>query len=59
MQTLTGRDLKAERVREGLTQAQLAERLGVSRSRVSQIEGRLRPPDRQVARYWAALGRPV
>ena len=51
-----GPDLRAERVRRGLTQADLAERLGVNRTRISAIEGAWRPPTTIIRRYLAALG---
>ncbi len=38
----TGRDLKAERVRMGLTQAELASLLGVSRQRITAAESQYR-----------------
>jgi len=41
----------------GLTQTELADRLGVSQGEVSKLENRLRVPDpEQVSRYAAALG---
>lgn len=39
---LTGRDLRAERVRRGLTQAQLADLVGVSRQRITAAEAQYR-----------------
>jgi len=52
----TGYRLSEERKRRGLTQAQLAEAMGVTPGRVSQIErGRLATID-AVARYVEALG---
>ena len=51
-----GPDLRAERVRRGLTQADIAERLGVSRTRVTAIEAAWRPPTTIIRRYLAALG---
>jgi DNA-binding XRE family transcriptional regulator len=38
----SGRDLKAERVRAGLTQAELAASLGVARTRITAVEGQIR-----------------
>jgi transcriptional regulator with XRE-family HTH domain len=52
----TGRDLAAERIRQGLRQADLAESLGVSGSRVAGIEATWRPAPAVVRRYLAALG---
>jgi transcriptional regulator with XRE-family HTH domain len=40
---LRGIDLKAERVRSGLTQRELGERLGVSARRVANVEALYRP----------------
>ena len=51
-----GRDLKAERVRVGLTQAQLARRLGVSQQRVSAVENMIRPSGTFARRYLEAIG---
>ncbi len=51
-----GPDLKAERVRRGLTQNDIAERLGVTRTRVTAIEGAWRPAATIVHRYLAVLG---
>ncbi|HUZ22540.1 MAG TPA: helix-turn-helix transcriptional regulator [Streptosporangiaceae bacterium] len=51
-----GQRLAGERKRHGLTQAQLAQAMGISPGRVSQIErGELATID-AVARYIAALG---
>lgn len=52
---LRGIDLKAERVRADLTQAELAARLGVSTSRIANVEGAYRPPATIVERFLAAL----
>ncbi len=51
----TGRDLKAERARAGLTQAELGVALGVSRQRIGMIEGSIRPPLSIAERYLIAL----
>ena len=56
--SLINRHLKAERVLRGLTQAQLAKRLGRSQTWVSEIErGRLQPGDVDVALICRVLGR--
>jgi transcriptional regulator with XRE-family HTH domain len=52
---LRGIDLKAERVRAGLTQLELATRLGVSTTRIANVEGAYRPPATIVERFLAAL----
>lgn len=52
---LRGIDLRAERVRAGLTQAQLGERLGVSGRRIANVEGLYRPSPAIVRRILAAL----
>jgi len=54
---LRGVDLKAERVRRGLTQAHVGARLGVSARRIANVEGAYRPAPSFVVRYIAALGR--
>jgi transcriptional regulator with XRE-family HTH domain len=54
-ESTTGLDLRVERVRRGLTQTELARRMGVPRQRVSLIEGSIRPTERLVARFMAAL----
>lgn len=51
----TGRDLRAERVRAGLTQAELADLLRVARQRVTAAEAQYRPPRAFVERVEAAL----
>lgn len=51
----TGRDLKAERVRSGLTQTQLGRLLGVSRQRVTAIEAQWRPSRAFADRVWEIL----
>jgi len=52
------RYLKAERVLHGLTQAQLAERLGRSQTWLSELErGQLQPNDVDVALICRVLGR--
>lgn len=53
--TRTGLDLKAERVRRGLRQADLAQLLGVSRRRVATIEGQHKVPPALANRYFGAL----
>ena len=50
-----GIDLKAERVRAGLTQRELGARLGVSAQRIRNVEGEYRPSARMVRRILAAL----
>jgi transcriptional regulator with XRE-family HTH domain len=52
---LTGRDLAAERVRAGITQAQLAVLLGVSPQRIANVEGAFLPPATIVHRILTAL----
>lgn len=52
---LSGRDLRAERVRRGLRAEDVAQLMGVSRSRVSLIEALLAVPSRSVDRYVSAL----
>ncbi len=52
---IRGIDLKAERVRAGLTQAELAARLGVSARRVANIEDSYRPSAAATRRVMAAL----
>lgn len=52
--------LKAERERLGLTQAALAERVGVSRKTVNTVENGVFVPSTLLAlKLAAALGRPV
>ncbi len=51
----TGPDLRAARRRAGLTQAQLAARLGLCRQRLSAAEGALRVSPAFAARYAEAL----
>jgi transcriptional regulator with XRE-family HTH domain len=53
---LSGRDLRAERVRLGLTQADVAHRLGVSYQRVGSAERSISVAPGFAARYLAALG---
>lgn len=55
MRTIHGDDLRAERVRQHLTQADLAARLNVSARRVSAVECSARVAPRFAARYMAAL----
>jgi transcriptional regulator with XRE-family HTH domain len=52
----TGPDLRTERLRRGVTQAQLAARLGVTPPRLSHVENSIRVTPRYVARYLSALG---
>ena len=52
---LRGIDLKAERVRTGLTQRALGERLGVSGRRIANVESEYRPAASIVRRILAAL----
>ena len=51
----SGRDLKAERVRAGLTQAELAGLRGVSRQRVTAAEAQYRPTSSFADRVLAAI----
>jgi transcriptional regulator with XRE-family HTH domain len=51
----TGLDLRLRRTTLGVSQTAIASQLGVSRQRVGHLEGMLRPPQRMVARYLAAL----
>jgi len=53
---LRGIDLKAERVRAGLTQRALGARLGVSGRRIATVEAEYHPAASIVARILAALG---
>ena len=52
---LRGVDLKAERVRAGLTQRQLGKRLGVSGSRIANVEATYRPAPTIIRRILAAI----
>ena len=52
---LRGIDLKAERVRAGLTQGGLGARLGVSGRRIANVESQYRPATSIVLRILAAL----
>lgn len=52
---LRGVDLKAERVRAGLTQAELGARMGVSGRRVANIELAYRPSPGIVRRILSAI----
>jgi predicted transcriptional regulator len=52
---LRGIDLKAERVRAGLTQRDLGARLGVSGRRVANVEAEYRPAPTIVRRILEAL----
>jgi transcriptional regulator with XRE-family HTH domain len=50
-----GFDLKVERLRLGLTQQEIADELGVNRSRVAAIEAERRATREAVERFRAAL----
>ena len=50
-----GLDLRAARVRRGISALQLATQLGVSGERVRQVERQSRPSEHDVARYVSAL----
>lgn len=52
-----GRDLAAERVRRGLLQREVADRLGIGPRRIGTIEAAWRPSALSVARYLAVLDR--
>lgn len=55
-----GNRLKEERARLGLTQAELAERVGVSRKTINTVENGVFVPSTTLAlKLAAALGRPV
>ncbi len=49
--TVTGMDLKIQRVRRRLSQAQVAEQLGCSRQRITQLEASRLPPLKWVEKY--------
>lgn len=51
----SGLDLKVARIRAGVTATALAARLGVSRQRIVNIEGSLRPSSGASERYLQAL----
>lgn len=51
MKTTTGMDLKIQRIRRHLSQLQVAEQLGCSRQRITQLESSPRPPQIWVERY--------
>lgn len=53
--SMRGWDLRAERVRRGLRQQDVANRLGVSVRRVSNVEAMLRTPPSFTARYLSVL----
>lgn len=53
----SGRDLKAERVRAGLTQVQLGELLGVSGRRVANVEAQFRVASSFAVRVLDALAK--
>ncbi len=48
-------DLRLRRVALGVSRSDLARRLGVSRQRIGNLEGMLRPGRTAVDRYLAAL----
>lgn len=53
----TARELVAARARAGLTQTEVAERMGTSQSMVARLESGKRPPSlRTVQRYAQAVG---
>lgn len=52
---LRGIDLKAERVRAGLTQADLGARIGVSGRRVANVEAEYRPAPTIIRRILEAI----
>ncbi|MGL4187733.1 MAG: helix-turn-helix domain-containing protein [Sphaerotilus sulfidivorans] len=53
----TARELIAARARAGLTQQEVAERMGTTQSTVARLEGGKRPPSlRTVQRYAQAVG---
>ena len=53
----TARELVAARARAGLTQQQVAERMGTTQSTIARMESGKRPPSlRTVQRYAQALG---
>ena len=54
---LTGLDLRLRRTAQLITQTRLAAELGVSRQAVSNLEALMRPSERSVVRYLAALER--
>ncbi len=51
----TGMDLRLRRVALGVSQSALARELGVSRQRIGNLEGMLRPGRAAIERYLAAL----
>lgn len=51
----TGMDLKVERVRARVSATRIAERMGVVRQRISQIEALAAVPDDTAERYRMAL----
>lgn len=54
---MTSRDFKIRRVTKGLTQGQLAEQIGVSRSHITRIEkGDIKPSVSVAKRLGQALG---
>ena len=51
-----GKVIKAERKRQGLTQQQLGERMGVQKAQVSKIENGKSPAYSSILRAFKALG---
>lgn len=51
-----GKAIKAERKRQGLTQQQLGERMGVQKAQVSKIENGKHPAYSSITRAFRALG---
>ena len=56
-QRYNGRDLRAERVRAGLTQVELGELLGVSGRRIANVEGSIRVAPAFATRILGALAK--
>lgn len=55
-QTITGLDLKVERIRAGVLVKDLASEMGITSSRLSRIEVDSPVTEKMLARYRAALG---
>lgn len=51
-----GKVIKAERKRQGLTQQQLGERMGIQKAQVSKIENGKHPTYSSITRAFRALG---
>ena len=51
----TGLDLRLRRTVLGVSQVDLARHLGVTRQRIGNLEGMLRPPRSAIERYLVAL----